>query len=303
MTKQIRKNVFETNSSSSHSLTMSASDVVTPPFSKQILRDGVMPVSVGEYGWEYFRYYTVENKVSYLLTQITSGSLPTSRNNETLTAELREQHEKFDMLCKVVKAHTGVDIEVQPGSGYVDHDSEGVGMNLFQSEDVLHKFLFSDSYIETSNDNDGPPVNISTDRGASEAYYIASYATVPADFVKIEVAMKGYWNATATSSAGKVIDQEGDIWEKIIAQGIVTNVDWTVAYKGYNAFEYSEPRAYTMGKLSGLGGETEEGADIGIKFTEDLKVQVKKEGDKDDENMDIVIHIPAALAAAYQEAY
>ena len=56
MTEQIRKNVFETNSSSSHSLTVSEGDITGQPFSDHTLREGVVIVGKGEYGWEFEQY-------------------------------------------------------------------------------------------------------------------------------------------------------------------------------------------------------------------------------------------------------
>jgi hypothetical protein len=56
MTKQIRKRVFETNSSSSHSLTLSPGDLVAQPFSDDVLRSGVLSVELlrlyrPRFGW------------------------------------------------------------------------------------------------------------------------------------------------------------------------------------------------------------------------------------------------------------
>lgn len=154
MTEQIRKNVFETNSSSSHSLTVSEGDITGQPFSDHTLREGVVIVGKGEYGWEFEQYYGIYDKLAYLITQINYEDIPQG-DAATVTAELRESDPRFDMLCRVVEEHTGVKLQVQPGStGYVDHQSSDVGLELFDDEKQLRQFLFnSNSYIETDNDN------------------------------------------------------------------------------------------------------------------------------------------------------
>lgn len=154
MTEQIRKNVFETNSSSSHSLTLSAGDIEKQPFADDVLREGVYLVKKGEFGWEQEEYYRIEDKLSYLFTQVVSEKIPQG-DAEDITATLRGINKEFDMLCRVVQEHTGVKLLASPGSdGYIDHQSSDVGWELFHDEAQLRQFLFSPrSYVETDNDN------------------------------------------------------------------------------------------------------------------------------------------------------
>lgn len=182
MTIKIRKSVFETNSSSSHSLTLSQSELSSMPFSKEVLKAGTIQLQKNEYGWEWQRYYAAAEKLNYLLTQLFQEDIPDAGSPEEVTRELREQNPRFEQLCRVVKDHTGVEVRVTPGStGYIDHESVGVGLELFKDGDdmPLKQFLFSDAYVETGNDNDSAPVRIHTDRG-QEGYYAHAYG-VPSD--------------------------------------------------------------------------------------------------------------------------
>lgn len=58
--QQKRCGVFETNSSSSHSLTLSQSQLVAAPWPASMLREGIIPLSVDVYGWEWRRYYLLQ---------------------------------------------------------------------------------------------------------------------------------------------------------------------------------------------------------------------------------------------------
>jgi hypothetical protein len=65
------------------------------------------------------------------------------------------------MIKRVVFKHTGChivqDVENPTEIGYIDHQSasyEGENMEMFEDEQTLHDFLFSNnSYIQTGNDN------------------------------------------------------------------------------------------------------------------------------------------------------
>lgn len=287
MTHQIRHNVFETNSSSSHSLTMSEGDVVALPFSKDILRDGTLSLSIGEYGWEWFRYYTTEGKAAYLLTQVVTDTEGRS------TSELREAYAEIDMLCKVIKDHTGVDVRILESNGYIDHDSEGVGRELFRDENKLKHFLFSDtSFIETSNDNDQPPKMISTDKGDAEHYYSASYATVPKGSVGIQVKLEGWSHTKPVTPEGAELDPESAFWKQILAEGVVTRAEWQTSNK-YDPFKYYDTTSYTMAQLAD--------DELGLKFLEDLQIVNTRNPELSDSQLTVTIMVPKAVAATYKE--
>ena len=61
--KNIRSNVFETNSSSSHSITISNSNIVLDTILPD--KDGIIYLNGGEFGWEYDRHYSALTKANY----------------------------------------------------------------------------------------------------------------------------------------------------------------------------------------------------------------------------------------------
>ncbi len=177
----IRKRVFETNSSSSHSLTVGGSDLAELPFPEEVLRRGMIDIPVDNFQWEWKRFYTAAGKASYLLTQLAGnefsdyGNIPNeSESEEDLTLRLCQENEKLGLLRKVIEEYTGcaVTFRREPsGWAGIDHESEGVGLDLFNDENLLQRFLFDPtSYIQTGNDNDYAPTMIDTDDNGKEPY-------------------------------------------------------------------------------------------------------------------------------------
>ena len=140
MKRQIRKNVFETNSSSTHSIAISKKPVV---IGKSIR------FNIGEFGWEN----SCANPADYLYTAIL------------------EQNERLDLLDKLKEIlnkhsikyefeeptyHTSDNGEYSWLSyGYVDHSFEvrELIFALLDDEDLLMRYLFGDSMVYTGNDN------------------------------------------------------------------------------------------------------------------------------------------------------
>ena len=125
--KNIRHNVFETNSSSTHSICISEySDGILDTLG--VDDDGVLHLEGGQFGWEIEDYY-----------------------------------EKRDMLVKVLKDHTGakevsfdfsLDDYKHNNWSYIDHQSAGTSFEAFASEHTLKMFIFNPkSWLHTDNDN------------------------------------------------------------------------------------------------------------------------------------------------------
>lgn len=139
MKRLIRKSVFETNSSSSHSISMSSED-------KQFLLDTIYPdqfgrvyVRGGEYGWEWERYNDAETKLSYAF----QDDVP------------------LELLEKVVKDQTGatevIFDEKSKADGYIDHSSVGTAHSVCVDEESTKNFIFNkNSWLFTGNDNSNP---------------------------------------------------------------------------------------------------------------------------------------------------
>lgn len=146
--KLVRNSVFETNSSSCHSISVGKSDVYlgfTPNDENKI----VLPPR--EFGWENETHSDVESRLVYVWIYIRDW---TGSSRDTF----------LEMYKKVVFEHTGADgISMKchtttwgVDEGYIDHQSVESGdlHDLFDSESRLKSFLFGrDSCIETGNDN------------------------------------------------------------------------------------------------------------------------------------------------------
>lgn len=138
MKKIIRKGVFETNSSSSHSVSISGED-------KQFVMDtlypnqfGVIQIEGDEYGWGWFKSNDATFKASYAAQQFENDELA------------------LEMLKEVIMEQTGAtDVEfVRLGDGYIDHDSVGI---LTKTKEWLRDFIFNkNSWVFGGNDNDTP---------------------------------------------------------------------------------------------------------------------------------------------------
>jgi len=132
--KVIRKSVFETNSSSTHSICISKNN-------GSIAFPDEVHFNFGEYGWEF---ETIYNTASYLYTAIV----------------YMDKLEYIDKIKEILDKH-GVKYTFARrkdgwgNNGYVDHGGGLLDLiyDLFNDEDKLLRFLFGDSVIYTGNDN------------------------------------------------------------------------------------------------------------------------------------------------------
>lgn len=152
--KNIRLNVFETNSSSTHSISISkSSDGV---YETLPVKNGKVVLVGGEFGWEWEKYNDAVTKANYAAV-FASG-------NDSLVK----------MLTDVIKKHTGAkEVQFKFSSdynsstetwAYIDHQSgpgeEGAAHEAFKNKNSLKEFIFNpDSWLFTGNDNDIAPPN------------------------------------------------------------------------------------------------------------------------------------------------
>ena len=136
----IRGKVFETNSSSTHSITITPNssgiyDTIIPD-------NGVITLVGGQFGWEWEKYNDPLTKANYAAVY--------AQNNSN----------KLNTLINVIKDHTGAKEVVLDVSGYIDHDSINKADPAFVSDDKLKDWLFnSESWLFTGNDNEAAPPN------------------------------------------------------------------------------------------------------------------------------------------------
>lgn len=142
METKIRQGVFETNSSSTHSICIAKNQKVNLPKS--------IHFSSGEFGWDYDELRSTHAKASYLFT----GCHQCDFNYY------------FDLVLKFLKKNN---IEVtydEKCEGYVDHGDQLLDFILAvtENEDRLLSYLFSElSYILTGNDNSETDISINVD--------------------------------------------------------------------------------------------------------------------------------------------
>ena len=144
MNKLIRTGVFETNSSSSHSISISAdSDYILDGTTLVPDYNGEIKLRGGQFGWEWERFFDANTKANYCAVGC--------QNNDYFT----------DMLIEVIKEQTGADeVTISLGDSYIDHDSTEVYEAAFVDKETLRNFIFNKkSMLYTGNDNSGPTPN------------------------------------------------------------------------------------------------------------------------------------------------
>ena len=144
----IRKGLFETNSSSTHAICIGKDN-------HNLEIPSELTFQVGEFGWEERFLYDIEDRASYLYTlllHICDGVIEEKLENI--------KNHIYELLGSV-----GCDCEFIPPTigkygwledGYVDHDYEAVDFvrKIINNDKMLLKYLFSpDSFIVTGNDN------------------------------------------------------------------------------------------------------------------------------------------------------
>lgn len=147
--KSVRHNVWETNSSSTHSVSINSYSGVYESISPD--KEGIITLKGGQFGWEWSKYTDALTKANYCAVH--AGENDSLRN----------------MLRDVILDHTGAkdivfDIvfswsEDREYSG-IDHQSLDTAEEAFSSKENLKNFIFNpESVLYTGNDNTMPPPN------------------------------------------------------------------------------------------------------------------------------------------------
>lgn len=168
--EKIRHSVFETNSSSTHSICIAKDAKLIIPSSIHFF--------FGEFGWECDTLRSMESKASYLYT----GLIALDRDDDVariisvlkdngieVTTEAPEYEDRSykDASGQIVKYRYGKNI------GHVDHsyDMDEFLDAVCGDDERLMNFLFSPlSFIITGNDNDDEDVAISASYPHEEYY-------------------------------------------------------------------------------------------------------------------------------------
>ncbi len=144
MKRQIRKGVFETNSSSTHAICITRKDVGTSNLPNHIT------FTHGEFGGEFDVHEDTWNKASYLYQAICDLCYGDDNQKKKMLNTLETLLKEYGIECEFEP-----DKDEEYGDGYIDHGSETEEfVNAVLADcDKLIKFLFGDSFIVTGNDN------------------------------------------------------------------------------------------------------------------------------------------------------
>jgi hypothetical protein len=154
--KTIRKSVFETNSSSTHSICVTHNDILN-----QLPIEGIH-FELGEFGWESTELTRPEEKGSYLYTLIAISN--DWDNIKYLKKALDSKNISYTF-----------DNPAEHHVFYIDHGGDFTSnqdlMKNLCNEDFLLRFLFSsESFITTGNDNDDSDISIKVDYSHDEFF-------------------------------------------------------------------------------------------------------------------------------------
>jgi len=161
---KIRNGVFETNSSSMHSIAIRGSNRYTQLYTNN---DNVVSVECGEYGWGYDRLCTAYEKLCYVVTAIQYYDKDVHSIDDNFNVNIHngiKSSKFFSWLREMVKDYIGYDLVLNKGKGYypdgyIDHQSTDI-LDDFWSNDKaefkanMKELIFNDKYsIIIDNDN------------------------------------------------------------------------------------------------------------------------------------------------------
>ena len=158
MKKVIRRSIFETNSSSVHSISVSNTAKLSEyPEGNE---DTII-ITPGEYGWDGDDVAGFVEKVRYLMTMILDYEYEWNEENHTLIPDnmkldLLKSDVNWQKICGVVREHKHKELVPYIPEGcrfYVDHQS-CMSLNAFLGKMSLEEFLFNPAVVvEIDNDN------------------------------------------------------------------------------------------------------------------------------------------------------
>lgn len=160
MKKIIRRNTFETNSSSTHSFTISHNCTINDLYVDKI--DDCVHTSLGEFGWEIKDYFSSSAKLDYILLVATNYEdcyLYSWDEEQAQNLAKFQESSLFKEIEAVVKEYMDCDgiVLEKYSQGYIDHQS----LEYDTFEDWLYNtgassiedFIFGDIVLHTDNDN------------------------------------------------------------------------------------------------------------------------------------------------------
>lgn len=179
---QIRDRVFETNSSSSHSVTVSEEEIFDRSFDKEVLREGVLVLRKPRYEFDdWMRFYKPENILNFLIVgevearqyadwQNAGSEFPSDRTADIdVIPILCEHYENVRAAVEFIREECGIEVRMmmEPGDpGHFETGDLGHIDGYLGNRDLLRRALFSSgSFVETIPENSFPADRVPTDVG------------------------------------------------------------------------------------------------------------------------------------------
>lgn len=159
--RQIRHSVFETNSSSTHSITIKHKGLGNN--SMKVQDDGYIHTALGEFGWEIADYRSQEDRLSYLVTMLAEkhGFNTIWCDDETAAERISDlmKTKDFKQLSDEVGNYARCrGVIIDNSQGYIDHQSHEYynTLNDFLREyrtDIVEFVFGRGNIVHTDNDN------------------------------------------------------------------------------------------------------------------------------------------------------
>lgn len=137
MKKIVRTGVFETNSSSSHSLSVARDDQEFVYDTIYPDQNGIIRVTGQEFGWGWSKHNDAMTKLAYAF---------------------QDSFGMEELISRVVRKQTGAtEVIFDEAGGYIDHDGVGTTSDIRGSEEDMRNFIFNkNSWLFIGNDNTEP---------------------------------------------------------------------------------------------------------------------------------------------------
>lgn len=151
-TINIRKGIFETNSSSCHSITIA--DSVELLESLYVDQNGSITLEGGQFGWQWEKYNDALTKANYAAVFAVE-----IKKNTDLLVEVLKEHTGAKEIVFNFSSEYGDDRKGKPWA-YIDHDSAHVASDAFVDKESLKNWIFNPkSWLFLGNDNNNAPPN------------------------------------------------------------------------------------------------------------------------------------------------
>ena len=147
--QKVRVSVFETNSSSMHSLSIGSNkkmEVLDEEKTEEII------LGIGEYGWGPENLTTWLEKADYLAVDVINREDEIKKGMLLEALSLAFPNATFEFALLEPENDEDID-ETKTYSGYIDHESVGTVWSDLETVEEVFRVVFGNSIIVVDNDN------------------------------------------------------------------------------------------------------------------------------------------------------